>query len=180
MNTLSTYFFKKIFVIILFLLTIFNNYSQTTMPSNSKSDFWQKVQFGGGLGLSFGNFTNVTVSPSAIYHVNDMFSVGTGLQFAYVAAKDSYSSTMYGGSIITLFNPSESIQLSAEIEQLQVNRTFTSVTPNIKDNFWNTALFAGAGYRAGNVTIGGRYNLLFNKDKNIYGTAFMPFVRVFF
>lgn len=180
MNMLFTYFFKKIFILILFLLTISTTYSQTTTPSNSKSDFWKKVQFGGGLGLSFGNFTNVTISPSAIYHVNDTFSVGTGLQFTYVAAKDSFSSTMYGGSLIALFNPSEDIQISAEVEQLQVNRTFTAVTPNIKDNFWNTALFVGAGYRAGNVTIGGRYNLLFNKEKNIYGTAFMPFVRVFF
>lgn len=180
MNMLFTYFFKKIFILILFLLTISTTYSQTTTPSNSKSDFWKKVQFGGGLGLSFGNFTNVTISPSAIYHVNDTFSVGTGLQFTYVAAKDSFSSTMYGGSLIALFNPSEDIQISAEVEQLQVNRNFTAVTPNIKDNFWNTALFVGAGYRAGNVTIGGRYNLLFNKEKNIYGTAFMPFVRVFF
>jgi hypothetical protein len=31
-----------------------------------------------------------------------------------------------------------------------------------------------------NVTIGARYNVLFDKDKNVYGEAFMPFVRVFF
>lgn len=48
------------------------------------------------------------------------------------------------------------------------------------DNFWNTALFLGAGYRTNNATIGIRYNVLHNDNNNIYTTAFMPFVRVYF
>jgi hypothetical protein len=51
---------------------------------------------------------------------------------------------------------------------------------NLKENFWNTGLFLGAGYRTQNVTIGARYNVLFDKDRNVYGDAFMPFVRVYF
>ena len=50
----------------------------------------------------------------------------------------------------------------------------------ISDNFWNTGLFLGAGYRMENVTIGARYNVLFQEDKGVYGDALMPFVRVYF
>jgi len=67
------------------------------------------------------------------------------------------------------------------MEQVRVNNTFSN--PNsatTKDNFWNTGLFVGGGYRMENVTTGVRYNLLFNKENYIYTDALMPFVRVYF
>jgi hypothetical protein len=87
---------------------------------------------------------------------------------------------MFGASVIALFNPLDGVQLSAELEQLKVESNITNVTPNLESSFWNTGFFVGGGYNVGGITIGGRYNVLFNKDKNVYGTAFMPFVRVFF
>lgn len=146
----------------------------------SKNNFWQKVQFGGGLGLSFGNrYTDISVSPSAIYNVNEYFSVGLGAQYTYVKQKDFYNSNLYGGSLITLFNPIPEIQLSAELEQLRVNVKGVGDN-NFSDNFWNTGLFLGAGYRNGNVTIGARYNVLHDENKSAYSDAFMPFVRFYF
>lgn len=170
----------KSLMIIVVILTNICAFSQSTNMPIQNSDFWQRVQFGGGLGLAFGEFTNVTIAPQAIYNVNEFFAVGTGLQYNYLKNRNISQATMVGGSIIGLFNPIPSIQLSTEIEQLRVNQTLLFTTPNQKDSFWNTAVFIGAGYRVGNVSIGGRYNLLFNKDKNIYGSAFMPFVRAFF
>jgi hypothetical protein len=41
-------------------------------------------------------------------------------------------------------------------------------------------MYVGAGYRTNNVTLGFRYNLLFDKNIDLYGDAFMPFIRVFF
>ena len=71
--------------------------------------------------------------------------------------------------------------MSLEVEQVRVNNTFRNPTKGtLKDNFWNTGLFIGAGYRMENVTVGMRYNLLFNKDKNVYSDALMPFIRVYF
>ncbi len=145
-----------------------------------KSDFWQKVQFGGGLGLSFGNrYTDISIAPSAIYNVNDYFAVGLGAQYTYVKVKDSHDSNLYGGSLITLFNPLPEIQLSAELEQLRVNVNGIG-NNNFSSNFWNTGLFLGAGYRNGNVTIGVRYNVLHDENKSAYSDAFMPFVRFYF
>jgi hypothetical protein len=87
---------------------------------------------------------------------------------------------MYGGSLIALFHPIEELQISSELEQLRVNRTFEDSFGSEKQDFWNTALFLGAGYRNQNVTIGIRYNVLHKDRDNIYAEAFMPFVRIYF
>lgn len=144
-----------------------------------KSEFWKKVQFGGGLGLSIGTgYTDITVAPGAIYNFNRYVAAGVGLQGSYIRVKNNYESFIYGGSLIGLFNPIDQVQLSAELEQVRVNRNFTGTT--LSDNFWNTALFLGAGYRTPNMTIGVRYNVLYNKNDLVYSDAFMPFVRVYF
>jgi len=152
------------------------------------SDFWRRVQVGGGLGLGFGSgYTDVAVAPSAIYNFNKYFAAGVGVTGNYVrfrdysATIDEYRSWIYGGSLIALAMPIEQIQLSLELEQLRVNSRIEHFEDGvIHDDFWNTGLFVGAGYRTQNVTIGIRYNLLYNPDKTVYADSWMPFVRVFF
>jgi hypothetical protein len=168
----------------LILSTLFVSFSMSAQfqnrYSNSSNDFWDKVQFGGGLGLSIGTgYTDISVAPSAIYNVDQYFSIGLGAQYTYVKQKNFYTSNLYGGSLIVLFNPLPEIQLSAELEQLRVN--VSGIQPNnFTDNFWNTGLFLGAGYRSGNATIGVRYNVLFQENNRAYSDAFMPFVRFYF
>lgn len=147
-----------------------------------KSDFWGRVSFGGGLGLGFGSgYANVAVLPSAIYQVNPYVALGLGVQYSYLQQRDFYQSHLYGGSIIGLFNPIEELQLSVELEQLRANvRVENNFFNGVSDNFWNTGLFLGAGYRMDNVTVGLRYNVLYVADKGVYGDALMPFVRAYF
>lgn len=145
-----------------------------------KSNFWSHVRYGGGIGLSFGSgFFSGTLAPSAIYEFNDQLAMGIGLNGTYTSEKDFYNTTVLGGSVITLYNVIPEIQLSAEFEQLNVDRNFDS-TLFIDENFWSTAFFVGAGYRAQNITMGIRYNLLFDDDDGIYANAWMPFIRVYF
>lgn len=153
-----------------------------TAQEKSRSDFWDHVQFGGGLGAGFGNrYTSVTVQPAAIYNFNDYFALGTGLQGTYVKVREEYHSYIYGGSLIGLINPIEQIQISAELEQLRVNAKFDYPGyEGIEDNFWNTALFVGLGFRSSNFIAGVRYNVLQDNDARVYPNGFMPFVRVFF
>ena len=107
--------------------------------------------------------------------------MGAGLQGSIVSQKDVFSSFIYGVNAITLFNPVEEVQLSIELEQVRVNNTFRNPTTGTKkDNFWNTGLFVGGGYRMENVTMGIRYNLLYNEEKMVYTDAMMPFIRVYF
>ncbi|OIV42659.1 hypothetical protein [Flavobacterium johnsoniae] len=172
---------KSFFVILTFLFSSYTIAQQTYVIQ--KNNFWDKVQFGGGLGVGIGSgYTDISVMPSAIYNVNEIVAVGVGLQFGYLSSKDYYDSFVYGGSLIALVNPIPEIQLSAELEQVRVNTDYdgTNYRPAYSDNFWNTALYLGAGYRTGNVTIGARYDVLFNEETSLYGSGFMPFVRVYF
>lgn len=148
---------------------------------HTKSDFWNRVHYGGGLGLGFtnGGFAG-SVSPSAIYQVNEQFATGISLNFNYAKFNDDRL-LAYGGSALTLFNPLPFLQLSGELEQLRINRTFSNLGFNdIEDNYWSPALFLGLGYRNQNVTFGVRYDVLYDDDKSIYANAWMPFVRVYF
>ncbi|WP_395076852.1 hypothetical protein [Flavobacterium sp.] len=173
-------------LLIFSLLFLFvNSYSQDSTAvekkQKTKSEFWKKVRFGGGLGLNFGNnVSSVTVAPSAVYQVNKYFATGVGLQGSYVSFKDSYKSYVYGGSLIGLVNPIEQAQLSVELEQLRVNTNFEARFGIPSQRNWNTALFLGVGYVSNNFTVGVRYNVLYKETDNVYGNAFMPFVRIFF
>ena len=150
--------------------------------TDKKSDFWKNVRFGGGLGLSTGNeFFSATLAPSAIYQFNDQFALGLGLNGTYNSKKNVYNSTILGGSLIGLFNPINEIQLSAEFEELNVSRKYKGSYSSLNDdNYWYPALFLGAGYRTKNVTIGIRFDVLYDDDKSVYAEAWAPFVRLFF
>ena len=172
---------KTVFVFVLLTFSCSFYAQEKPLPKAKTDSFWRNVQFGGGFGLAIGNgYTDITVAPSAIYNFNEHFALGAGLQYSNLKQKQYYSSNVYGGSLIGLYNPIEEIQLSLELEEVNVNNQYMDLGGNLKESFWNTGLFVGAGYQEGNVTLGARFNVLFDKDKNVYGDAFMPFVRVFF
>ena len=160
-------------------------FTQPLCAQGGRSGFWGDVQYGGGLGLGISrDYTNVLVAPSAIYQLNDYFSTGVGLMGSFVKSKnnfaESFSSKILGGSLIGLVNPLENIQLSAELEQMHVQQQSTTNSIQLKDDFWNTALFLGIGFRSENLTIGLRYNVLFDEKDRIYADPYMPFVRLYF
>ncbi len=172
--------YKSIFLLLFLMPSTLFYAQQTPLPEAKTDSFWDNVQFGGGFGLAISrDYTDIMIAPSAIYNFNDRFAFGAGLQYSNLKQKDYYSSNVYGGSLLGLFSPIEEVQLSMELEEVSVNNKYVELD-NLKRSFWNTALYIGAGYRQENVTIGGRVNVLFDKDKDIYGSAFMPFIRVFF
>lgn len=173
---------KSLFVIFLLFFSE-NSIAQYQQNPQSRSPFWEKVQFGGGLGLSFGSgYTDISIAPSAIYNVNPYLAVGLGLQGSYVSSKGYYDSGIYGVSFLTYINPIPQIQLSINLNESYVNNHYEAYNgmKGYTDNFWNTALFLGAGYRTGNVTIGLAYNVLFDENDHVYGDAITPFVRAYF
>lgn len=170
---------KKGLAFVIFLMISTSLFAQN-MTSNS-NEFWQHVRFGGGIGLSFGNgFFSGTLAPSAIYEFNEYVALGVGLNGTYSSRKNYYSSTVFGGSLIGLFSPIREIQLSAELEELNVNRKWDNQFNVANENYWYPALFLGAAYRSQNVSVGIRFDVLYDKDKSIYGESWMPFVRVYF
>lgn len=170
--------FRTLFVILFLLL--FNPLSAQGPPSTPKepSDFWQNVQFGGGLGLNFSSgYTDIFIAPSAIYNFNPVVAVGAGLNFNYVSSNNYYSSFVYGISTVVLVNPIPQIQFSIGLNESRVNYQENGFS-NYSEDYWDTSLIIGAGYRTGNVTFGIGYNLIQN---NRYDTEpFVPFVRAYF
>lgn len=176
---------KKLMLSLVLLIPCVTIFAQ----EEEASKFWDQVSIGGGLGLSVGDgIFSASISPSAVYHFNEYFSAGPGLHYSYQSGRN-FNTSLYGASLIALANPLPQVQLSAEIEQLRYDINgeqivqFTDGTFSTIDTTrtgWNTALFLGAGYRVGPATIGVRYNVLFQDDEDIYATAFVPFVRVYF
>lgn len=169
-------------IILSSLLVYFFVFSSNAQDIANSNNFWQNVQFGGGVGLNFANgFFSGAIAPNALYNFNPYVATGVGLNFQYSSQRDAFKSTVIGGSIIGLFNPYREIQLSTEFEQLYVNRDFDEqFVANVDDSYWYPALFLGAGYRSGNITFGIRYDILYDEDKSIQNQAWMPFVRFWF
>ena len=175
MSLTSKNIIRNTFLIIVFSLCFKNLHAQN-------SSFSDNVRFGGGIGLSFGNeFFSGTLEPSAIYQINPIFAVGAGLNFTYNSQKDFYKSTIIGGTLTALVNPFPNIQLSSEFQQLHVNRKYDNDRPLFNDEkYWSPALLLGIGFQTNHVTVGVRYDVLYDDDKSIYGTAWSPFIRVYF
>lgn len=168
------------FLVTSLLFIVFSNIQNSNSQQSIKSDFWQNVRFGGGVGLGFtnGGF-NVALSPSGIYQVNENFATGAGLNFNYTKFNNN-TFTAYGGSFMNFFNPIPQIQLSAELEQWRVNSNLGLDGADISENYWTTALFLGIGYTTRNVTVGLRYDVIYDEERSIYIDPLMPFVRFYF
>ncbi|OIQ29366.1 MAG: alpha-ketoglutarate decarboxylase [Bacteroidetes bacterium MedPE-SWsnd-G2] len=152
-----------------------------TMQTQNSDNFWSHVRFGGGIGMSFGDgFFSGTLAPSAIYDFNEKFALGVALSGTYTSDDDYYTAGIFGGSIISVFNPIREIQLSAEFEELNVSRNFDNRLNLENENYWYPALHLGVGYSTPNVTFGMRYDVLYDDYKSIYANPWAPFVRLYF
>ena len=175
---------------IVFAVLIFYNLScnSQVQAQNPKSEFWSHVSFGGSVGLSFGSdFFSGTLAPSGIYNFNEKFAAGVGLNMSYSKKKYYYESYILGTSILGIFNVIPQLQLSAEFEQLYVNRDWEDNiivigcnTNNCDESYWYPGLYLGAGFNTGPVTMGIRFDVLYDQDRSIYGNAYNPFVRFYF
>ena len=139
----------------------------------------KNLQFGLGFGLNFVGGTSVSLSPNLTYRLNDKMSAGAGLLFNYNAVKDLQTTTTIGANAIFNYYPVEKLLTTAEFAEMHVNRN-NKVT-SVKDDFWDSALFLGVGYQlTPKISVGGKYNLLYDKDKSVYSSPFVPFVNISF
>lgn len=163
---------------VFFLVLLLSFSSLHLTAQNNNNSFWDNVRFGGGFNVGFGNnYTTIAISPSAIYDFSETFSSGLSVSYLYSKNK-TFNSTanVYGASAISLFNPFDRFQLSAEFEELNINLN-NSFNQN---SYWNPALYFGAAYRTGGVSIGLRYDVLYKENKSIYSSALTPIFRVYF
>ena len=177
-----SYFFWKPKILFFFLVLCFSlkSHSQNKLPEKNEPSFFQNVRYGGSVGLSFSNnFFNAHIAPKAVYDFNRFFSLGIGVAGSYSDASNFSAYTLGGGSI-ALFRPLPMLQLSSEFEENYVNKRLELEGADITRSYWYPALFLGAGYTTGNVTVGLKYDVLYDDQKSIYASALMPFVSIFF
>ncbi len=165
---------KKNTILILLTICCFNIVIAQNNPKPN-SNFWKHVQFGGGITLDFTNrTTNLGIAPSAIYNFNKKISAGISVSYLYSKHKDfSNPINSFGGSVISLYNPFNGLQISGEYEHTYL--TSQGISRDVP------ALFFGAGYTARrNIAIGLRYDVLYSETKSLYSSALTPFVRIYF
>lgn len=141
----------------------------------------KRLKFGVGFGLSFVGGTNISLAPNLIYKLSEKVSIGAGIQGSYSAIKDLQSTTTFGANVLTQYNPIRQISALIEFAELNVNTKTDTPTGKITDNYWDAALFLGAGYNiTDKISIGAKYNVLYNKDKSVYTSPIIPFVNISF
>lgn len=171
---------KKALFLLLLVSIIRMNFCYAQISNEHKNEFFKHVRYGGSIGASFGKgYFSASISPKAVYDFNEYFSVGTGILTAY-SNSSNYSSFVYGGSILGFFRPIRALQLSLEFEELHVSRKIENYNSKAETKYWYPAIFMGIGYRNGPITIGIRYDLLFNEEKSMYGNALIPFISLYF
>ena len=123
-----------------------DNSSSTTSSSKSSSSNggfnWSRTTLGGGLGLSFGDFTVIEVAPNFGYYLTDQILAGVGLSYTYYGEKaTNYSTSIYGGKIYGeyLF---ENMPLLAHVETELINLEWLD---NTRKNIVN--VFVGGGLK---------------------------------
>ena len=146
---------------------------------NQGTSFMEKVHVGGGFNIGLGSgYSTLSISPSVIYDVSPIFSAGINATYMYSKNKSSNQKTnVYGGGLIALINPIAGLQFSGEFERLKIKRSFLNISRN---DYWNDALYVGAAYRQRNMSIGLRYDLMYDKQTSISPSALSPIFRIYF
>ena len=76
----------KIKILIIVLLNLFSVSifaQQEEEPPVKDLQFNQRLVYGGGFGMQFGNVTLLDLSPSIGYRVSDQLTLGTGISYKY-------------------------------------------------------------------------------------------------
>lgn len=118
-----------------------------------------KLFVGGGLGLGFGDYTNINVSPVIGYRFSNLFAAGVNVNFQYGSEryrdrfgdtyqKDQYS--IFGGGVFARVYPLDFlfIQANPEYNYVKLKTTDYSQDPKMiyKDSYGAPSLLMGVGY----------------------------------
>ncbi len=146
-----------------------------------RESFFERMFFGGNIGLQFGDLTYVDVSPLVGYRVTDQLAVGIGGTYIYYRYRDfygEYKTNIYGGRVFGRYYFVEEFFGHVEYEILNLERpddfTFNKFT---RENI--ASFFVGGGYRQ---FIGDRaaieLTLLYNLTEEAYSPYQNPIIRI--
>lgn len=144
---------------------------------------------GGNLGLQFGNYTSIDVSPILGYKFTKRFAAGIGGVYQYYSYKDknfpiyNFRTDIFGGKVFSRFYLFDFLFAHAEYEFLNLETKYFDPN-NMRHNgerFWVHGVLVGAGY-AQQVGLNSAFNimLLFNINETIDSPYSNPIIRMGF
>lgn len=164
----------------LFIVFLSSTLSAQTVTDSIKPKE-KKLKFGCGFGLNFVGGTSLSLAPNLTYKVSEKISFGAGVQGSYNKIKNLQNTTTFGANLLGFYTPIANLQTQLEFAQLHVNTTTESNLIEVKNSYWDSALFVGAGYTiVKKITVGAKYNFLYDEDKSVYSSPIIPFVNIVF
>lgn len=169
--------------------------SQTTEEPGPET-FWDRVIFGGGGGLNFGNNTNIFLAPQLGYKVTDNWIAGIGYMYNYTrwtqiltlngVVEVDFENQVHGPNVFTTFTFFESLFAGAQAEILNHDAYIYNSFQGTFDveNRWTPVLFVQGGFyqpigSKGMMQIGLRLNLL-HDEFSPYATSWTPIIQLYF
>lgn len=136
--------FKKIIsVAALLCLCLFATAQQRV---EKKKPFKDRLFTGGHVGLTFGSYTNVIISPMIGARLNEKIYAGLGIEYQYTKYKDSrpeLTFNQYGGRMFTQYNIVPKVYAHGELACYSMER----YTIGKKERSFVPFIYVGGGYR---------------------------------
>jgi hypothetical protein len=119
------------------LLIIGMAFLQHTIAQDSDSKGFDKSKLfvGGNLGLAFGTYTIVNVSPLVGYHFTNVLAAGVGINYSYYGYDNGYYTSKQTYAGMSLFGRVYPIQQLFIQVQPELNYMWASQTPDAGQNF---------------------------------------------
>lgn len=144
----------------------------------------ERLFFGGGLGLQFGDIDLVSIAPEVGYRFTDRFAAGIGISYYYIstASNQGFSTEIYGGKIFGSYIVFENLFAHAEYEALSMETKYFNSNLYPEQKRFNVgSVLVGAGYKFG-LGKNSYLNLLmlWNLNETIYSPYSNPILRMNF
>lgn len=158
--------------VLLFLLFI-------TVTLASQAQFRRdRITFGGGIGMQFGNYTHVNIAPQVGYNVSNHLNVGAGFTYSYFSDKFDHnqykeSNNYFGMNLYAKVYPIPYLVLMVQPEASRMWRSVKNRSTGEKttrEEFVPIFLIGG-GLRLGPMTAMIQYDVAQNDDSP-YGNKF--------
>lgn len=137
---------KRILFLVFMFFGLQGAWAQRDFDAEDKPSFMDRVYFGGGGNVQFGqDYFVIGASPLAGYMFTSRFSGGLGATYMYTrfGGPYPYNSHIYGGRVFTRYNILKSVFAMGEYEMLSLDRSYT---PTDIRREWVDRLLIGGGY----------------------------------
>ncbi|PWV47514.1 hypothetical protein [Chitinophaga sp. S165] len=153
------------FLLLMAVQLVHAQYYKTDTSSRKGFDA-SRLILGGSLGLAFGDYTNINISPLVGYRISQLFAAGLAINAQYGSERfrDYYGNTgqrnqysIFGGGVWGRVYPLDFlfIHVQPEYNHVSLKSTYYDTDPKtiVKDSYGVSSLLMGGGYTQ---PIGGR------------------------